>query len=374
MSQPRAEQLGGEPDPSSGPPALDGVDRILLDQAAAQLSGVGADAVSVLDDATGGLALAAAGLAGPGRVRVHCDSLTDETLVARRAAATGSLLQQEPELGRGVLLDAEVVLLRLPKSLAALDEMAEAVAGSAHPDVRLFAGGRTKHMTHSMNRVLSRHFTSVTASLGQHKSRVLVASGPRATSSPTYPVAQRHEDLDLTICAHGAAFAGTDVDLGTRLLLSWLDEMAPSARQVVDLGCGTGVLATLIARQLPEARVVAVDDSSAACRSALATAAANGVAERVRVQRLDLLSDDLDHELDLVLCNPPFHRGTARDSDAAFAMFAAAGRALRPDSELWTVHNSHLPYLPALRRLVGPTKVLSQNPRYVVTRSVARSR
>jgi 16S rRNA (guanine1207-N2)-methyltransferase len=93
------------------------------------------------------------------------------------------------------------------------------------------------------------------------------------------------------------------------------------------------------------------------------------VAERVTVQRSHLLSAVPDASADLVLCNPPFHRGTARDSDVAFAMFADAGRALRPGGELWTVFNTHLPYLRALRRLVGPTRVVAQNPGYLVTRS-----
>ena len=36
------------------------------------------------------------------------------------------------------------------------------------------------------------------------------------------------------------------------------------------------------------------------------------------------------------------------------------------------VFNSHLPYLPALRRVVGRTTVAGQNPRFTVTRSMRR--
>ena len=43
-----------------------------------------------------------------------------------------------------------------------------------------------------------------------------------------------------------------------------------------------------------------------------------------------------------------------------------------PSGELWMVFNSHLPYLPALRRVVGRTTVAGQNPRFTVTRSVRR--
>jgi 16S rRNA (guanine1207-N2)-methyltransferase len=77
-----------------------------------------------------------------------------------------------------------------------------------------------------------------------------------------------------------------------------------------------------------------------------------------------------DGSVDLVLCNPPFHRGNSRDSAVAFEMLADAARALRLGGELWTVYNSHLPYLRTLRRLVGSTSVVGQNTGFTVTRSV----
>ena len=55
--------------------------------------------------------------------------------------------------------------------------------------------------------------------------------------------------------------------------------MQPDAREAIDLGCGTGVLATALATARPGLVVTAVDASSAAVRSALATVEANGVAE-----------------------------------------------------------------------------------------------
>ena len=356
----------------------DPVDGLILEEAAPQLAGVDADQVAVLDDVTGTLALHATPLtrsaaAGARGIRVYCDSLVEERGVAAATSVAGVPVSLQPELPP-TLRGVAVVLVRLPKSLAALDEIVEAVARYAVRDVQLVAGGRTKHMSLGMNRTLARHFDSVTASLGRQKSRVLRASQPRTTAELSYPGCQHHPDLDLTVCAHGAAFGGTSVDLGTRFLLSFLPQLPVDALDVVDLGCGTGVLAAVVARQLPASRVLAVDESAAACRSAAATAVANGVAERVSVQRVDLLTGTEDSSVDLVLCNPPFHRGSARDSDVAFAMFADAARTLRPGGELWTVYNTHLPYLPALRRMVGPTQIRGQNRRYLVTRSVAAAR
>ena len=126
------------------------------------------------------------------------------------------------------------------------------------------------------------------------------------------------------------------------------------------------------ARARPGASVVATDLSEAAVRSARATAAADGVGDRVRVVRDDVGSSLADRSADVVLCNPPFHQGAALSTDAAHRMFATAGRVLRPGGELWTVYNSHLRYRPALERAVGPTTQAGRNPRFTVTRSVAR--
>lgn len=149
-----------------------------------------------------------------------------------------------------------------------------------------------------------------------------------------------------------------------------LDEAHPEARDAVDLGCGTGVLATVLARSRPGIRVVASDQSAAAVASALATAAANGVGDRVSGLRDDALSTLPDGSADLVVCNPPFHAGTTLETDAAHRMFAAAARVLRPGGELWTVYNSHLRHKSALARTVGPTTMVRQDPKFTVTRSV----
>jgi 16S rRNA (guanine1207-N2)-methyltransferase len=138
----------------------------------------------------------------------------------------------------------------------------------------------------------------------------------------------------------------------------------------VDLGCGTGILATVLARQHPDMRVIATDQSAAAVDSAAATASANGVADRVDALRDDVAGSLPDASVDLVVCNPPFHIGAAVHTGAAEKMFASAGRILRPGGEMWTVYNSHLRYRPILKRVVGATSVEGRNPKFTVTRSV----
>ena len=351
--------------------AVDATDRLLLDEAAATLALCGPGEVAVVDDSFGALTLGAVALHGARDVRVAQDLLVGERALARNAERTGLAGTYRSLPLVEVASGARVVLVQAPKALDALREIAEQVAAAAAPDVTVLVGGRVKHMTHAMNDVLGDSFADVSATLARQKSRVLVARGPRPGAS-SFPRCQHHPDLGLTLCAHGAAFAGTKVDIGTRALLGRLEAMAPEAATALDLGCGSGVLAAALAAARPALDVLAVDQSAAAVASTRATAAANGLGDRLQVIRDDAAESVPAGSVDLVVCNPPFHVGAAVVTTAADRLFAAAGRVLRPGGELWTVYNSALRYRPTLTRLVGTTRVAEQTPKFTVTVSTRR--
>lgn len=282
-----------------------------------------------------------------GDVRVWCDDLRDAQQVPP------DLLVDHPRELSGV----DVVWAHLPKSLDALDEQAASVQGA--PEVTWLSGALIKHLNRSMNDVLARHFIDVSASLGRQKARVLRATGPRGTTS-RWPVRRHLPDLDLTLAAHGATFAGTRVDRGTRLLL---DHLRTDASDVLDLGCGNGVIAATLARR--GHRVQARDVSWSAVAATRETATANGL--NVDVSWADGLDGVPDASLDAIVTNPPFHRGVAKDSSVTLSWFSDAARVLRPGGELWCVWNSHLPYLRELRSRLGATRVVAQDRSYTVT-------
>lgn len=356
--------------------AADASDRLIL----AAAGDHGGDVV-VIGDRFGGLTLPLA--ASGATVRVHQDVLTGERAARCNAVETGLAdAAADPDaivvprvawhdLGPELVSGARLVLMQLPRSLDALDEIAGVIARHADPAVRVVAGGRVKHMSVGMNDVLARHFDEVAADRGVGKSRVLRAARPRRGTGGDWPRRERHDDLGLTVCAHGAAFAGTSIDIGTRLLLAQLPHM-PDAEYAIDLGCGTGVLAAAYARSRPGARVIATDRSAAAVASARATAAENGVGDHVAVVRDDGLGARGDATADLVLLNPPFHSDAAVTTQLAPRLFADAARVLRPGGELWCVWNSHLRYRPALERLVGPTRQIARNAKFTVTASTRR--
>lgn len=293
------------------------------------------------------------------RVSVWCDAIQEAELVP------GELLV--PQLDAAALAGVDLVWMRLPRALGALDEYAGLIAAHAEPEVRLIAGGREKHLNRSMNEVLARNFSSVAASLGQQKSRALMAGEPLPPAKLSWP---RHKAITLgertiELYWHGDTFAAGRVDDGTRLLIDNLDAVADADRYL-DLGCGSGILAALIADQHPDAEVHAVDSSWAAVEACRLTAGPGGV----QVHWAHDLAAFGDQSLDVIVCNPPFHRGAAKDSGPAFGIFAEAARTLINGGEFWCVFNSHLPWREHLGRQIGPTRVIAQNRSFTVTRSL----
>ena len=380
--------------------AFDATDQLLVQHALelAASSGLTGAEIAVIGDGYGAitLALADAGLAG---IRVHQDLATGRRALTRNAAELGLGDFVAHELDDALLAGARLVLLQLPKSLAELEEIADAVARFAASDVVLIAGGRVKHMTLAQNDVLARFFAEVQPQRAARKSRLIVAGGALPVpAEPPFPVFATHAlpgGGALTLAAHGGAFAGAKLDIGTRALLETLaarsqlrkngaetgdscgfgvesddsSGVVDQSPRVIDLGCGTGALAAAFALHDPAARVLATDRSAAAVRSARATMAANGLIDRVEVALDDAGSEIPDASADAVLLNPPFHLGTSVHTGAATRLFEAAARLLRPGGDLFTVWNSALRYRPELERIVGPTEQLSRTPKFTVTRS-----
>lgn len=363
--------------------AWDASDALLLDLATEHLASSVTQAadVVVLNDSYGGVALGLTIRAGLNGIRVHQDLLTGEQALRLNAErlGLGELPTQLPFVDDGgaqLLGGAKLVLLKLPRSLAELEEMSQAIARFADPEVTVIAVGRIKHMSLAMNRVLAASFEEVTAGLARQKSRPLFASLPREAAVGTdFPRGSVIADLNLQVRAHGEVFAGASLDIGTRFLIEQVRAGAiaiPEFGTALDLGCGTGLLAVEMASAQSGLRVIATDRSAASIASAQATALANGVPQ-VEVLQDDAAASLPDGSVDLILLNPPFHSGAAVHSAVATKLFHAASRLLRPGGQLFTVYNRHLTHAKVLEKVVGRSSVLAQNSKFVILRSTRRS-
>jgi release factor glutamine methyltransferase len=78
-----------------------------------------------------------------------------------------------------------------------------------------------------------------------------------------------------------------------------------SRSRFIDVGTGSGVLAIVLAKESPSARVVATDVSAAALRVARRNAERHGVADRITFVETSFL-DGLEESADLIVSNPPY--------------------------------------------------------------------
>ena len=354
--------------------AVDAADRLLLDLAAEAGLPAEPGRVVVLGDHYGALTLGAldAGVRG---LRVHQDALSGVRATEANAKnLLPSFVDEYASLPLGVELfgGATMILLALPRSLDALEEITAAIARYADPTVTVMAAGRIKHMNLSMNEVLGRYFGTVSVSLARQKSRVLTASGllpAEQYPADRFPLAQSVPvglEKPLELRAFAQTFGGAKLDPGTRFLLEHL-ELPNTATRAVDLGCGNGTIAAFMALKYPQLTVHASDQSASAVASTAATAGANGVSEQITAVQDDALGLLADGSEELVVLNPPFHMGNTVHAGIALKLIKDAGRVLTPGGELWCVWNSHLGYRGQLEKLVGPTRQIARNPKFTIT-------
>ncbi len=116
-------------------------------------------------------------------------------------------------------------------------------------------------------------------------------------------------DGRLDLVTDRGVFAGAGVDPGTKLLL--LDGPAPpdGAVDLLDLGCGYGPIAVVLARRAPQATVWAVDVNERAVELCAVNAAAAGVGDRVRALTPDAVPETVAFAG--IWSNPPIRVGKA---------------------------------------------------------------
>lgn len=129
--------------------------------------------------------------------------------------------------------------------------------------------------------------------------------------SPTGPerrrtVTARFWETDWEFTTANGVFSADGLDLGTGVLLR-THTPAPSARRLLDLGCGYGVIAVALASAAPQAQVDAVDTNERALALTAVNAAAHGVAERVHPVAPE--QADPSARYDEIWSNPPIRIG-----------------------------------------------------------------
>ncbi|KUL76552.1 MULTISPECIES: methyltransferase [Streptomyces] len=296
--------------------------------------------------------------------------------LARHGVEPGAvrlLTTQDPPPDR-----VDVLLVRVPKSLALLEDQLLRLAPAVHEGTVVVGTGMVREIHTSTLELFERILGPTRTSLAKRKARLILCTPEPSAERSANPWPYTYTLPDgvgtasgSTVVNHAGVFCADRLDIGTRFFLAHLPG-GRGPRRVVDLGCGNGVVGTAVALANPEAEVLFVDESFQAVASAEATFKANGVPGHAEFRVGDGMAGVPDGSVDLVLNNPPFHSHQATTDATAWRMFTGARRALRPGGELWVVGNRHLGYHVKLRRLFGNSEVVASDPKFVVLRAVRR--
>src|SRR5690606_206996 len=167
------------------------------------------------------------------------------------------------------------------------------------------------------------------------------------------------EEIDLE--TQPGVFAANRLDAGTALLLAHLN--IAERERVLDVGCGAGVIGVSAHRR--GARLVDMVDANL-----LAVQAASRNASRLdipgRVLAGDVYGPVGDARYDLIVSNPPFHRGKDIDLSVADRLIGAAPRHLLPGGRILIVANAFLAYGKAMERVFRSVETVAATRQYHV--------
>ena len=347
--------------------AFDAADEYLLSHLAEQQPHA-ATRVLILNDSFGALA---ASLEGHVQVTSSSDSFLaaqglEKNLVRNGKTFDAVKFTPASQVATGPF---DRVLIRVPKTLALLEEQLIRLQGQLAPGAEVIAGAMIKHLPRAAGELLERYIGPMQASLAVKKARLLIATvADRPVAVSPYPTRYTLDTPAIELLNHANVFCREGLDIGTRAFLPHLPKNLGSAR-VADLGCGNGVLAIASALQNPDAQYTLVDESYMAVQSAAENWQAALGAREVRVRADDGLAGQEAQSLDVVLCNPPFHQQQVVGDFLAWRMFQQAREALVVGGALYIVGNRHLGYHSKLARLFRGVEQVAATPKFVILKA-----
>jgi 23S rRNA (guanine1835-N2)-methyltransferase len=271
-------------------------------------------------------------------------------------------------------LPVELVLLKIPKTMALLEQQLIDLQTRVLPSTKVIAAGKAALIKKSTLTLFEKYLGVTTTSLAKKKAR-LVFCQPTCNKShlSPYPTVWFTDKPRFEISNMANVFARQQLDIGARFMLENLSKLTNmDNKTVIDLGCGNGVLGLHILNQNKKTKVVFTDESYMAVASAKQNVLVNLAAKESQSEFLvnncldDFTKKSKFSDVDTVLCNPPFHQQNAITDHIAWQMFKDAESLLQNGGQLFVVGNRHLDYPNKLKRLFGNATMIATNQKFSI--------
>lgn len=237
---------------------------------------------------------------------------------------------------------AAAAAIRLPKAKAAL-RFAMHAAASVVGDGPVYVYGSKDEGIRSIPKVLAELFGRVDTLAIKRHCRLLVGRGVGGALSIRAPLEAWAQSTTLALpsgerawISYPGVFAKGGLDAGTRMLLDALPIPEPQAR-VLDFACGAGVIAAELRAREPDIAVDMLDADT------VALAAARANVPGARCIASDAWRTAPRARYDLIVSNPPIHRGKSEDFAALAALIEEGAQRLHDGGALWLVVQRQVP-------------------------------
>ncbi len=272
----------------------------------------------------------------------------------------------------------DLVLIKIPKTTALLEDQLARLRSLISTDTIIIGAGMVKHMQKSAFAAFEQLIGPVSTSLAVKKARLLFAQFDAELKVKPPPATVTYTDPDLGFALENLpnVFSRDRLDHGARFFMTQFSRL-PDAHEVIDLGCGNGVLGIYLQTLQAESAVTYIDESFSAVASARRNHqrrfdASSESVPQARFVVENALDQQSDASADLILCNPPFHQQHVVGQQLATALFTDSKRVLRNGGQLWIVANRHLPYPQTLKWLFGHCTAIAGNDKFRILKVVKR--
>jgi len=258
-------------------------------------------------------------------------------------------------------------VVHLQKGRAATAEGLHAAWNALLPGGRLFLPGSNELGIKTAVKNLARDLGQNPEILANRAHSRVAVFHKTGEKGPDMPIIESFEvesgGSSIEIETRPGVFSAGRVDGGSRLILDRLPSLDTPAT-ILDLGCGGGVLGLAAALHWPDARLISADHDRRALDAVEANIRSFGLQKRSKTVWWDALREDLGEvKADLVLVNPPFHRGKAVDLDIPRAFIRTMKRSLTRGGMALIVANNTLPYEHELER-IGRYRIIFEDRGY----------
>jgi len=261
--------------------------------------------------------------------------------------------------------DIELVIFKVPKNMSYFEDIINFLAVNLRPGTEVICPAMIKHLPKTVFEILENNFGKTWTSLAKKKARLVFGKLEKSniTRLEKYPLTLNFDGFVKPFVNHSNVFSRAKLDIGTRF---FLEHIPAGFKNILDLGCGNGLVGIKAKLVNPESNVSFSDESAMAVRSTNVNYR-NYFADEAEVFWTNCFDEEFHSEkFDLILCNPPFHQQTIVGDFIALEMFNDAYRSLESGGLLRVIGNRHLNYHIKLKQIFGNSKTIASNSKFVI--------